>query len=1052
MCSAGMLKSVKYRAAAFLFLLACFALGPFAASSHGQESEAATRQFAVAVGFQNQKLYDSAIDEWQTFLKKFDKDPRVDKATHYLGTCQLQAKQYMAAAATFALVLEMYPEFELLDQSILNCGTAWYSLAQESKKPEDYARAEALFVRLGKDFPKSEFAARATYYRGESQYQQDRLQEAADSYRELAKNFPQDELVPDSLYALGVSLEGLKQPREAQQAFADFEKRFPKHTLLTEVRMRNGECLFAEQKFVEAAKQFELVSRVKEFPLADTAMLRQARCLYEQEKYAEAGAIYWNVAKEFPKTKHYDTSVVAGAKCYYLIGQYSVARSGLENVAKRDVPEAAEASQWIARALLKEKSALQALAILDVAIKKHASSPALPQLILTRIDALYELPGRRAETVPLYADFARKYPQEELASQASYMSALTALDLGDNLAAKQNSDLFRQSFSDDKLLPDVMFIGAEARLLLKEFDAAVKLYEEFLKQSPEHPNAALGKVRAGLGLQLAGRNDDAVKWLTPVLADLPDPALKSEALSVLGRCELAKNQLAAAAQRFEESLAAKPDREQSDQTLLILADVYRRLDRPSDSAARLKQLQTQYPKSPVLEEATFRLGEVAYASGNFDEAIVEYAAVIKSWPQGMFAAHAQYGLSWCQFKKGNSAAAVEAVDALVKNFSGSEQARKGLYVRAMAEFQLQQYEAAEKDVLEYLKSTPAQKEALDAQYLQGLSLAGQQKFAEAAKVYTGILKIDSKYADADKVLYELGWAHFESGQQPESIAAFQRLGQDYPESPLAVESLFRVGESLYESEKYADAAKAYQSTLAKAGNSELGEKAAHKLAWSYFKQELLKEAADGFTTQLKQFPQGALAGDAQFLLAECDYRQKQWQAALEHYAPVIAANQSTYAALAIFRSGECAAALEKWSDSLKYHQRVLKDYPDFELKSEARYGMGWALQQQDKIDDAVQAYEKVTEETDTETAAKARFMIGECYFAQKNHKEATRNFLKAAFAYRHPEWSAMALFEAARCFEVLKDVEQAKNCYQQLIDGYPRHAKVEDAKKRLKEL
>ena len=79
MCSAGMLKSVKHRAAAFLFLLACFALGPFAASSHGQESEAATRQFAVAVGFQNQKLYDSAIDEWQTFLKKFDKDPRVDK-------------------------------------------------------------------------------------------------------------------------------------------------------------------------------------------------------------------------------------------------------------------------------------------------------------------------------------------------------------------------------------------------------------------------------------------------------------------------------------------------------------------------------------------------------------------------------------------------------------------------------------------------------------------------------------------------------------------------------------------------------------------------------------------------------------------------------------------------------------------------------------------------------------------------------------------------------------------------------------------------------------
>ena len=36
-----------------------------------QETEAATRQYAVAVGFQNQKLFDDAIDEWKTFLRKW---------------------------------------------------------------------------------------------------------------------------------------------------------------------------------------------------------------------------------------------------------------------------------------------------------------------------------------------------------------------------------------------------------------------------------------------------------------------------------------------------------------------------------------------------------------------------------------------------------------------------------------------------------------------------------------------------------------------------------------------------------------------------------------------------------------------------------------------------------------------------------------------------------------------------------------------------------------------------------------------------------------------
>ena len=130
-------------------------------TARAQETEAGTRQFAVAVGFQNQKLYEPAIDEWQTFLKKFPQDPRVDKASHYLGTCQLQAKQYPAAVATFENVAKQYPKFELLDQSLLNLGTAWYSQAQESKQPTDYDKAELAFGRMLKQFPKSSFAARA---------------------------------------------------------------------------------------------------------------------------------------------------------------------------------------------------------------------------------------------------------------------------------------------------------------------------------------------------------------------------------------------------------------------------------------------------------------------------------------------------------------------------------------------------------------------------------------------------------------------------------------------------------------------------------------------------------------------------------------------------------------------------------------------------------------------------------------------------------------------------------------------------------------------------
>jgi len=1042
------------------FAPACVAIallfGNFTATTvKAEDTEQGTRQFAVAVGFQNQKLYDSAIDEWTTFLQKFPKDSRVDKATHYLGTCQLQAKQLPGAAATFESVLKKYPKFELLDQTILNLGTAWYNQAQESKKPEDYAKAEASFARLAKEFPQSPWAGRALYYRAESQYQQHKLDEAAASYAALMNNFPKDDLVPDATYALGICQESLKKNDDALMTFAAFETKFPQHPLLAEVRMRHAELLFASAKFDQAQGLFALVSAVREFPLADTAMLRQARCLYELKQYDEAGKLYWTVPREFTQSKHYDTAVLAGAKCFYLTGKYAHARSGLEIVAKRNVPEAAEASQWIGRSLLKEKQPQEALNVLDAAIAKHGSSPAFPQLVLARIDAMYELPDRRAATVPLYAEFAQKYPQDELASQALYMSALAALEVDNHAVAKVNSDAFAKRFPNDALLPDVLFIGAEARLLLREFTEAEHLYRDFLKRAPQHANAAQAQVRLGLALQLDGRNGDALNELTTTLNRLSDATLKSEAMAIIGRSQVAEKLWNEAASSFEKSLATKPDRNQTDQTLLALADVYRRLERTSDSAARLEQLNHDFPKSPLVEEATFRLGELAYAQNAFDQAIKQYEVVIGEWPQSGFAPHAQYGLGWSYFKKQDFAKSIDATKTLADRYRKSELVPKGMYVRAMAEYQLGQFPAAVDDVKTFLSSNPPQRDARDAEYLLGLSLAAQQKFAEAARAYTGILAKDPKYADADKVLYELGWAHSELTQKKESVSAFRRLGTEFPESPLAAESWFRVGESCYDAGEYPEAVKAYSEAQAKAAaaaSQDIGEKAAHKRGWSFLKANDFAEATGAFESQLNSYPGGPLSGDAEFLLGECLYKQKQWQRALTHYASVIAANHPTYHALALYRSGECAAALEQWHESERFHQQALNGFPEFELKPEARYGIGWALQQQNKLEEAISYYEKVTEETETETAAKARFMIGECYFAQKKHKEATKHFLKAAFAYGHKEWSAMAWFEAARCFEVLQDVAQAKNCYQQMIDKFPDHLKVSDAKKRLGEL
>jgi cellulose synthase operon protein C len=1033
----------------FAVLVTVFATGLPLREALAQETEAATRQFAAAVGIQNLKQYELAIEEWETFLKKFPKDPRVDKAQHYLGTCALQDEQYPKAIAAFQVVVTKHPKFELMDQTLLNLGISWYGVARESEKSTDFAKAETALTSMITKFPKSEFVARALYYQGESLFQQDKAAPAAAAYGRLIAGYPKHEMVPDARYALGVAQEQLKQTDKAAETYAEFARLYPKHELLTEVAMRQGEMLFTAGRFQEALPIFARVGKEKKFKLADVAMLRHARCLYEDEKYDEAGKLYWTMTRDYRQSKHFDAAVLAGGKCFYLVGKYAQARSGLELVAKRNVPEAAEATQWVARTYIKEKKPQAAVELLDKALARYSRSPQLPFLVLARIDALYDMASDKSPTISQYAKFAEDYPKHELASQALYMAALTALDTDQHDKAKQHSTTFLVRFPDDRLAPDVQFIGAEGRLLLGDYAEAGKSYGDFLKNAPQHDNAPRARVRLGLALHMAKKHPEAIRWLESNTDSLPTAELKSEAQALIGRSFSAQDDFSKAASSFEKALAANPKAKDADETILALADSYRQLNEGDKAAAQLKRLIQQHPDSKRLDEANFRLGEAAYTDGNFEAAMAYYTTVKTKWPKGEFASHSQYGLGWTYFNQNEFEKSVAEMTTLLDDFGASKIAPRGYYVRAMANYQLGEYQAVLKDVDSFVAKAPDKADSLDAQYVKGLAQAGLNEFASAATTYQTILDSADDYPAADKVAYELGWAYVELGKTTEAVAAFRKLAKDYSNSPLAGEALFRVGESWYDAEDYSKAATAYGETQRKAPGTPIAEKALHKLGWCHLKADDFGKAATAFSTQLSAHPDGELAGDAQFLQGECQFKQDQWKPALVLYAKVVATQNENYTALALYRSGECAGKLEDWPASQKFHQRVLNDYDDFEMRPEARFGVGWALQNQNKLDDAVQAYEKVTDETQTETAAKARFMIGECHFAQKNHKEATKHFLKGAFAYGHKEWSAMSFFEAARCFEVLKDVDQAKNCYQQLVEKYPAHQKVRDAKKRL---
>src|SRR5262249_11298111 len=116
---------------------------------------------------------------------------------------------------------------------------------------------------------------------------------------------------------------------------------------------------------------------------------------------------------------------------------------------------------------------------------------------------------------------------------------------------------------------------------------------------------------------------------------------------------------------------------------------------------------------------------------------------------------------------------------------------------------------------------------------------------------------------------------------------------------------------------------------------------------------------------------------------------------------------------------------------------------------EARYGIGWAWQQQRQFDNAVNAYNQVTAHTATETAAKAQLQIGLCRLEQKRPADAVPALMVVPFTYDSPELSAVALLEAARAYSDLKQPDKAANLLRRVIRDHPKSKWAEAAKDRL---
>ena len=154
----------------------------------------------------------------------------------------------------------------------------------------------------------------------------------------------------------------------------------------------------------------------------------------------------------------------------------------------------------------------------------------------------------------------------------------------------------------------------------------------------------------------------------------------------------------------------------------------------------------------------------------------------------------------------------------------------------------------------------------------------------------------------------------------------------------------------------------------------------------------------------------------------------------------------------LLRLGEALASAHRWAKSEDAFAAYLGKFADGEQWFQARFGIGWARENQSRYPEAISSYNEVVAGHRGPTAARAQFQIGECLFAQKKYDEAVAELLKVDILYAYPEWSAGALYEAGRCFAEMAKIGEARQQFRAVVQQHQGTHWAKLAAERLDEL
>ncbi|MFC2149270.1 tol-pal system YbgF family protein [Candidatus Auribacterota bacterium] len=141
------------------------------------------------------------------------------------------------------------------------------------------------------------------------------------------------------------------------------------------------------------------------------------------------------------------------------------------------------------------------------------------------------------------------------------------------------------------------------------------------------------------------------------------------------------------------------------------------------------------------------------------------------------------------------------------------------------------------------------------------------------------------------------------------------------------------------------------------------------------------------------------------------------------------------------------------AQDLADYQNIVQNYPLSRVYVPALINMGSILSAEGKYDEAIHYLSKVVQNhKDSYLAPRALCDLGYVFVDKSDYKSALACFSGVIKDYRDAGWNNEAIYNVARCYELLGDKSQAGDIYKTILARSPGSEWYNDVKFRLRKL